>query len=123
MTDTETVDIRLEITREARQHLRVMSAETGATMSGIVEDLIENYWEQSGHTAQYSARYAGTHAYKTHAEERRELIIKMHHGGMSADEIWGNLRRHLRTTRSGVEHIISDDEADLVEQMRKGAQS
>lgn len=79
---TDNIDIRLEIAREARQHLRVMSAETGATMSGIVEDLIETQWEQSGHTAQYSARYAGTHAYTTHADERRELIIEMHHGGM-----------------------------------------
>ena len=121
MTDTETVDIRLEITGEARQHLRVMSAETGATMSGIVEDLIENYWEQTGHTAEYSARYAGTHAYTTHAEERRDLVIEMHHGGMSAEQIVESLPHHLKATHSVVEHIISDDDADLVEQMRKGA--
>lgn len=50
-TEGGTVDIRLEISREARQHLRIMSAETGATMSGIVESLIEAAWEQSGHTA------------------------------------------------------------------------
>jgi hypothetical protein len=100
-----------------------MAAETGATMSGIVEDLIENSWEQTGHTAEYSARYAGTHAYRTHAEERKNLIIEMHHGGMSAEQIVASLPRHLRTTHEVVEHIISDDDADLVEEMRKGAQS
>lgn len=118
---TDNIDIRLEIAREARQHLRVMSAETGATMSGIVEDLIETQWEQSGHTAQYSARYAGTHAYTTHADERRELIIEMHHGGMSIEQIVASLPRHLRTTHEVVEHVISDDDSDLVEQMRGAA--
>jgi predicted small metal-binding protein len=121
MTDTETVRTRVEISRETRRHLGIMAAETGATMSGIVEDLIENYWEQTGHTAEYSARYAGTHAYTTHADERRALIIEMYHGGMSVEQIVNSLPHHLKTTHSVVESIISDDDADLVEQMRKGA--
>lgn len=118
---TDTVRTRVEISRETRRHLGIMAAETGATMSGIVEDLIETQWEQSGHTAEYSARYAGTHAYTTHADERRALIIEMHHGGMSTEQIVESLPHHLKATRSVVEHIISDDDADLVEQMRKGA--
>lgn len=121
MTKKDTIDIRLEISREARQDLRVMSAETGATMSGIVEDLIEARWEQSGHTAEYSARYAGAHAYTTHADERRALIIEMYHGGMSAEQIVESLPHHLKATHSVVEHIISDDNADLVEELRKEA--
>lgn len=116
----DTIDIRLEISRKARQHLRIMSAETGATMSGIFEDLIEGEWRNTGHTAEYSARYAGTHAYTTHADERRALIIEMHHGGMSVEQIVNSLPHHLKTTHSVVESIISDDDADLVEQMRKG---
>lgn len=123
MTENHTVESKLAISRKARQHLKIMAAETGATMSGIVEDLIENYWEQSGHTAEYSARYAGTHAYTTHAEERKNLIIEMHHGGMSVEQIVNSLPRHLKATHEVVEHIISDDDADLVEQMRKEAQS
>jgi hypothetical protein len=117
----DTIDIRLEISREARQHLRIMSAETGATMSGIFEDLIEGEWRNTGHTAEYSARYAGTHAYRTHADERRELIIEMHHGGMSVEQIVESLPHHLKATHSVVEHIISDDNADLVEELRKEA--
>lgn len=122
MTDTETVRTRVEISRDTRRHLGIMAAETGATMSGIVEDLIETQWEQSGHTAEYSARYAGTHAYTTHAEERKNLIVEMHHGGMSVEQITESLPRHLKAAHEVVESIINDDNADLVEQMR-GAQS
>ncbi|MCH4209831.1 hypothetical protein [Bifidobacterium sp.] len=120
---TDNIDIRLEISREARQHLRVMSAETGATMSGIFEDLIEEEWRNTGHTAEYSARYAGTHAYTTHAEERKNLIVEMHHGGMSVEQITESLPRHLKAAHEVVESIINDDNADLVEQMRTGAES
>jgi hypothetical protein len=122
MANKDTVAIRLEIASEARQHLRVMSAETGATMSGIFEDLIEAEWRNTGHTAEYSARYAGTHAYTTHAEERKNLIVEMHHGGMSVEQITESLPRHLKAAHEVVESIINDDNADLVEQMR-GAQS
>ena len=63
MTDTF-VRTRVEITRETRRHLGIMAAESGATISGIIEELIEREWKATGHTAEYSARYAGTHAYK-----------------------------------------------------------
>ena len=116
-----TVETKILMQESTRKHLRIMSAENGGSMSGIVESLIEEEWKNSGHTAEYSARYAGKHTYTTHAEERRALIIEMHHGGMSVDEIVEALPRHLKATHEVVEHIISDDDADLVEQMRKGA--
>lgn len=123
MEENMKVALRLEITHESRRHLRMLSAESGIPMTTIMEELIEREWKNTGHTAEYSARYAGTHAYRTHADERRELIIEMHHGGMSVEQIVEALPHHLKATHSVVEHIISDDDSDLVEQMRKGAQS
>lgn len=118
MTET-LVRTRVEITRETRRHLGIMAAESGATMSGIVENLIEEEWKASGHTAEYSARYAGTGTYKTHADERQELILKLHSEGKGIEQIASALPRHLRTTLDRVKAIIKDaDDADLVESMR-----
>jgi DNA-binding NarL/FixJ family response regulator len=119
MTEKTFVRTRVEITRETRRHLGIMAAESGATMSGIVENLIEEEWKASGHTAEYSARYAGTHTYKTHAQEREEFILKMHSEGQSIEQIAASLPRHLKTTLDGVKSIVqADADADLVESMR-----
>lgn len=118
MTDTF-VGTRVEITRETRRHLGIMAAESGATISGIIEELIEREWKATGHTAEYSARYAGTHAYKNHAQEREELILRLHSEGQSVEQIAAALPTHLRTTLGAVKKIIDDsDSADLVESMR-----
>ena len=70
MTDTF-VRTRVEITRETRRHLGIMAAESGATISGIIEELIEREWKATGHTAEYSARYAGhTHTKTMHRSEK-----------------------------------------------------
>lgn len=119
MTEKSSVRTRVEITRETRRHLGIMAAESGATMSGIIEELIEREWEATGHTAEYSAHYAGTGTYKTHADERQELILKLHSEGKSTEQIASALPHHLRTTLDGVKSIIKDaDAADLVESMR-----
>jgi DNA-binding NarL/FixJ family response regulator len=119
MEETEKVAVRLEITHESRRHLRMLSAESGIPMTTIIEEMIEREWKNARHTAEYSARYAGTHTYKTHADERQELILKLHSEGKGIEQIAAALPRHLRTTLDGVKSIVqADADADLVEQMR-----
>jgi DNA-binding NarL/FixJ family response regulator len=116
---TTTVETKILMQEQTRRHLRIMSAENGASMSGIVESLIEREWKATGHTAEYSARYAGTGAYKTHAQEREELVLKLHEEGQSTEQIAAALPRHLRTTLGEVRNIIEDAETDyFVESMR-----
>jgi hypothetical protein len=115
---TTTVETKILMQEQTRKHLRIMSAENGASMSGIVESLIEEEWKRSGHTAEYSARYAGEHHYKNHADERREAVLELRLQGLTPTEVMGALPRHLRTSRSVVEKIFEDADADFVEQMR-----
>ncbi|WP_416174277.1 MAG: DUF1476 domain-containing protein [Bifidobacterium crudilactis] len=119
MDENEKVAVRLEITHESRRHLRMLSAESGIPMTTIIEDLIEREWKGTGHTAEYSARYASTGTYKTHADERQELILRLHSEGKGIEQIAAALPRHLRTTLDGVKSIVqADADTNLVEQMR-----
>jgi DNA-binding NarL/FixJ family response regulator len=117
--EQKTVETKILMQEQTRRHLRIMSAENGASMSGIVDELIEREWKASGHTATYSAYYAGTGAYKTHAQEREEIVLKLHAEGESVEQIASALPRHLRTTLDGVKAIIeADADATFVESMR-----
>lgn len=124
--EQKTVETKILMQEQTRRHLRIMSAEDGASMSGIVESLIEEEWKRSGHTATYSAHYAGEQHYRNHAEERREKVLELRLRGLTPTEAAAALPRHLRATLGVVEkiyaeesaHDAADADADLIESIQ-----
>jgi hypothetical protein len=109
--EQKTVETKLVMQEETRTHLRIMSAEGGASMSGIVESLIEEEWKRSGHTAEYSSRYAGEQHYRNHAEERREAVLELRLRGLTPTEAAAALPRHLKASLGVVEKIYAEESA------------